>query len=103
MKTINVGRAIWFSREQVGRDIHGGLAQKGSPWARKVTGMILEGYDWEFSDIMHIMTNLYEQWENAADVLKNSGYYVKTKDDGDKVIGKKTRERQQEESEEEGK
>ena len=66
---------------------------------RKMTGMILEGYDWELSEIMQSSTKLFEKWDTAVDVLKDSGYYVMTKDDGKKVIGKKTRERQQEESE----
>ena len=99
MKTTNVGRDVWFSREQLGCDIHAYITSKDSPWAGKVTGMTLEGYDWELSGIMQSRTKLFEKWDKAVDVLKDSGYYVMTKDDGTKVIGKKTRERQQEESE----
>ena len=52
VKTVNVGRQNWWSREQVGCDIHAYLQSKGSPWAGKVTGIILEGYEWDFSEVM---------------------------------------------------
>ena len=72
LKTITVGHNCWLSREDIGRNLHEYKTNKDSPWAGRVTGMILEGYDWELSEIMQSRTKLLDRWENAVEVFKDS-------------------------------
>ena len=68
MKTVNAGHNCWLSREEIGCNIHEYITNKGSPWAGRVTGMILKGYDWELAKIMHNETKLIKIWEQAVEV-----------------------------------
>ena len=68
LKTIKVGNNSWFSREYIGCKIHGHIKSKGSPWAGRATGMILQGYDWEFAEVMQNEKSLIKRVEEAVEV-----------------------------------
>ena len=99
LKTIKIGNYSWFPRDDIGHNIHGYMKCKGSPWAGRVTGMILEGNDEELAGMMQNEKSLIKRIEEAIEVLKNNGFCVLARDDGSQVIMKKTRERHLEESE----
>ena len=67
MKTTKVGNNCWLSREDIGCKIHEYIKSKGSPWAGRATGMILEGYDWELAEIMQNEKSLIKRVEEAVE------------------------------------